>query len=227
MNISSKLTKRIASAALIAPAFIFAIVMGGWILGAWLFIAFLVSLYEWHGLAKKLEDYLPVMLWGLFYMAISYSSFLLLREIYTISALSLFLGMIWFSDIGAYFTGKICGGPKLIKHISPNKTWSGFGGALLSPALFAFIWVFFMGINDMFADNSWYVNCVIAAILGGVIGSAGQAGDLLISFMKRQAKVKDTGTLIPGHGGLLDRIDSMLLGAPVFLILITLLSYVF
>lgn len=227
MNISSKLTKRIVSAALIAPVFIFTIVMGDWVLSGWLFIAFLISMYEWHGLAKKLDDYLPVMIWGFIYMPISYSSFLALRELYSINVLVLFLGMIWFSDIGAYFTGKVCGGPKLIKHISPNKTWSGFGGALLFPALFAFTWVLFMGIHDSFADSSWLANCYIAFVLGGVIGGVGQAGDLLISFIKRQAKVKDTGTLIPGHGGLLDRIDSMLLGAPVFLILITLLSYVY
>ena len=193
----------------------------------WLFLAFLISIYEWYGLAKKLEFFFPTMVLGFVYMAISYSSFLALREIYSINLLILFLGMIWFSDIGAFFVGKTFGGPKLIQQISPNKTWSGFGGALFFPALFAVVWSSYMGIHPEFSDNPWYIITFIAAVLGVAIGSVGQAGDLLVSFIKRQAHVKDTGTLIPGHGGLLDRIDSMLLGAPVFLILITLLSYVF
>ncbi len=135
--------------------------------------------------------------------------------------------MIWLSDIGAYFIGKTFGGPKLIEEISPNKTWSGFGGALLSPAIFALIWVIIFGFHDEFDHNSWYILLPIVGVIGVATGAVGQAGDLLVSFIKRQANVKDTGALIPGHGGLLDRIDSMLLGAPVYLILITLLSYVF
>lgn len=167
------------------------------------------------------------MLLGLIYMAISFGSFLALREVYSTNVLIIFIGMIWSSDIGAYFVGKTFGGPKLIKEISPNKTWSGFGGALFFPALFAVIWIWAFGFHDVFNHNPWYVLLPIAAVLGVTIGCVGQAGDLMISFVKRLANVKDTGTLIPGHGGLLDRIDSMLLGAPVYLILITLLSYVF
>ncbi len=224
---SSTLNKRIISAILIAPPFIFSIIHGNYYLIAWLLVAFVISVYEWYSLAKKTEFFLPTMVLGIIYMAISYSSFLALREVYSINVLILFLGMIWFSDIGAFFVGKTFGGPKLIQQISPNKTWSGFGGALFFPALFAMIWVSYMGIHPQFNDEPWYVIYFMAAILGITIGSIGQAGDLLISFIKRQANVKDTGSLIPGHGGLLDRIDSMLLGAPIFLVLITLLSYVF
>lgn len=203
-------------------------IIGGIVFQLWLFAAFLLSLYEWHGLAKKLQYFIPTMVWGTLYMSISYSSFFALREVYSINLLLMFLGMIWFSDIGAYFVGKTCGGPRLLKKISPNKTWSGFGGALVTPAIFGFLWCIFTDIHSVFAVGTpWYIECIIAGMLGAMIGSVGQAGDLLISFTKRMANVKDTGTLIPGHGGLLDRIDSMLLGAPVFLILITLLSYVF
>ncbi len=226
-NMSSKLNKRIISALLLAPPFIFSIVYGGIYLFAWLLIAFIISVYEWYGLAKKIEYFFPTMVLGVIYMAISYSSFLALREVYSINVLIIFLGMIWFSDIGAFFIGKTFGGPKLIQQISPNKTWSGFGGALFFPALFAVIWVSYMGIHPEFNDNPWYIIYLIAAVLGVTIGSVGQAGDLLVSFVKRQAGVKDTGSIIPGHGGLLDRIDSMLLGAPIFLVLVTLLSYVF
>ncbi|MFP4098209.1 MAG: phosphatidate cytidylyltransferase [Alphaproteobacteria bacterium] len=225
---SPKLIKRFASAALIAPVFLYVIIVGGGIFKVWLTLAFLISVHEWYGLAKRLPHFLPVMIWGCVYASISYSSFLALREAHSLNVLLLFLGMIWFSDIGAYFVGKFYGGPKLIEHISPNKTWSGFLGALLFPALFGVVWCLLMDISEIFpASSSHSFNVVMSGILGAVMGSVGQAGDLLVSFVKRLAKVKDTGTLIPGHGGLLDRIDSMMLGAPVFLILITLLSYVF
>ena len=228
VTIRPELIKRIASAVIIAPVFLYIIIAGGILLKLWLLAAFMVSFHEWYGLAKKLQYFILTMVCGAIYMSISYSSFFVLREVYSINVLLMFLGMIWFSDIGAYFVGKTCGGPKLLQKISPNKTWSGFGGALIFPALFGILWCLLMDLSNIFpADTSWYIECPVAGILGAVIGGVGQAGDLLVSFTKRMAKVKDTGNLIPGHGGLLDRIDSMLLGAPVFLILITLLSYVF
>ena len=82
------------------------------------------------------------------------------------------------------------------------------------------------GFHMEFDGRSLYTNLLVLAVLGVVTGAAGQAGDLLVSFVKRQAGVKDTGNLIPGHGGLLDRIDSMLLGAPVFFLAMVILSYV-
>ncbi len=228
MTIRSELIKRIISAAVIAPVFLFAMIVGGLMLQLWLVAAFVISLHEWHGLAKRMQYYIQFMLAGTVYMLISYSSFYTIRELYSINILLMFMGAIWASDIGAYFVGKTCGGPKLIEKISPNKTWSGFVGALIFPAFFALFWCLLMGMPSVFsADTPQYFVCLIAAILGAVTGGAGQAGDLFVSSVKRLAKVKDTGTLIPGHGGLLDRIDSMLLGAPLFLILITLLSNAF
>ncbi|MCK5374622.1 MAG: phosphatidate cytidylyltransferase [Alphaproteobacteria bacterium] len=222
--------KRVISAVLIAPVFLYVIFTGGVALIAWLLVAFALSIHEWYGLTKKLNgQFIPVMVWGCVYMFISYSCFLALREVYSVNILFLFLGMIWFSDIGAYFIGKTYGGPKpkFIARISPNKTWSGFSGAIIFPALFAVIWSLVVVSHELFPnDTPWYMECFIAGSLGAIMGNVGQVGDLLVSFVKRKAQVKDTGTLIPGHGGLLDRIDSMLLGAPVFLILITLLSYV-
>ncbi len=224
---SSSLLKRFISALILAPMFIYVLISGGALLQILLLVAFLISLYEWFSLSKKTEFFVPIMLLGVIYMGLSYGSFLALREVYSLNVLLLFIGMIWFSDIGAYFVGKFFGGAKLIPQVSPNKTWSGFGGALFFPTLFAVIWIYILGFHYEFDHNNWYILFPISAVLGVVIGAVGQAGDLLISFIKRQAGVKDTGALIPGHGGLLDRIDSMLLGAPVYLILITLLSYVF
>lgn len=222
--------KRIASSVLIAPAFLYVIITGGLPLAIWLLLSLMIALYEWHGIAKRLQYFVPVMVWGFVYMSISFSCFLALREVYSLNILFMFLGMVWSSDSGAYFVGKACGGPKLVEEISPNKTWSGFGGALLFPAIFGVLWCMFMDMSAVFPVTTswyWFIECAVAGLLGAIIGSTGQAGDLLVSFIKRMAKVKDTGNLIPGHGGLLDRIDSMLLCAPVFLILITLLSYVF
>ena len=201
--------------------------MGGYYLMFWLFVAFLSSMYEWYDLSKKTGYYVELMIFGFVYMVLSYASFLALREVFSMQILLLFLGMIWLSDIGAYITGKTFGGPKLIQKVSPNKTWSGFGGALLFPSLFAGVWIFFLGLHPFFDGNHQSVLILIGVVLGIVIGITGQAGDLLVSIIKRKARVKDTGRLIPGHGGILDRIDSMLLGAPVFFILITLLTHVF
>lgn len=225
--LSSGLGKRVVSALVIAPVFIAIMYTGGYLLLALLLAAFAVSVNEWFHLAKKLPNYIPVMAFGVTYMFISYASFYALREVYSLNVLLLFIGMIWFSDIGGYAIGKLVGGPKLIQRISPNKTWSGFCGAILFPAIFSVIWIVFFGLHQDFIDNKWFVLKFIGFILGGVMGCVGQAGDLMVSFVKRQAGVKDTGALIPGHGGLLDRIDSMLLGAPVFLVVLNLLSYVF
>ncbi len=222
---SSSLLKRIISGLILAPCFVFIMKVGGITLLTLLGVAFIISLYEWFFLSKKIKYFVIVMLLGVVYMGASYLSFYVLRQVYSVNVLLLFIGMIWLSDIGAYFVGKYFGGPKLIPQISPNKTWSGFGGALISPALFGVLWVLIFGFHPEFNDSQWYVLFPIIALLGVIIGAVGQAGDLLISFVKRKADVKDTGALIPGHGGLLDRIDSMLLGAPVYLALIALLFY--
>lgn len=224
---SPKLLKRIISALVIAPIFLYAIIQGGEFFITWIFIAFAISVYEWFHLSRKTEFFVPCFVIGIVYMSLSFASFLALREVYSVNIILLFIGMIWFSDIGAYFIGKTIGGPKLIHSISPNKTWSGFGGALFFPAVFSAIWIHNVGFHEEFRQFGWLALISVAFIIGVVMGSVGQAGDLMVSFVKRKAQVKDTGTLIPGHGGILDRIDSMLLGAPVFFLLITLMSYVF
>lgn len=209
-----------------APCFIFIMYSGGVVLQAFLIMSFAFSVYEWYDLSKKTDNFLFYFSTGMAYMVTAYGSFYSLREFYSLNVLLIFIGMIWFSDIGAYFTGKTLGGPKLIQKISPNKTWSGFGGALFFPAIFAVIWISVFGFHEHFAKISLLMLLPAGFAIGLAIGCVGQAGDLLVSYVKRQAKVKDTGTLIPGHGGLLDRIDSMMLGAPVFLLLVSVLYYV-
>lgn len=114
--------------------------------------------------------------------------------------------LVWASDIGAYATGRLLGGPKLAPRISPGKTWAGaFGG--LAAAVGAGILVAFVSQG---AVQPWRVAAIAAAL-----GIVAQAGDLLESLIKRHFGVKDSGHLIPGHGGLLDRVDALLSAAPV------------
>jgi len=112
------------------------------------------------------------------------------------------LAIVWASDIGAYASGRLFGGPKLAPSISPGKTWSGAAGGLI--AALAVPICFSLGLPTT-------RGLVVAACLG----ITSQAGDLLESAIKRHFGVKDSGRLIPGHGGLLDRIDGLLVAAPM------------
>lgn len=215
------------SALVVAPLFLYIMILGDWPLLICLAIAFTISLYEWYGLACKTGKFSIYMFAGIAYLMLAYAGFYAIREVYALNTVLLFIGMIWFSDTAAYFTGKFFGGPKLIVKISPNKTWSGFYGAILFPGAFSVLWVALFGLHAEFNIWPWFYLYPVAFVLGALIGSIGQAGDLIVSFVKRRAQVKDTGALIPGHGGLLDRIDSMMLGAPVFFILLIVLSYAF
>jgi phosphatidate cytidylyltransferase len=111
---------------------------------------------------------------------------------------------VWATDTGALFSGNLLKGPKLWPALSPNKTWAGFLGGTLFGALGAMTVFFFL-----------HANLLYGAALGAAAAVVGHAGDLFESWMKRRVGRKDSGSLIPGHGGVLDRIDSILFVAPV------------
>jgi phosphatidate cytidylyltransferase len=113
--------------------------------------------------------------------------------------------VVWASDIGAYMAGRALGGPKLAPAVSPNKTWSGAVGGLLSSVTAGVLTAYVMehGLSGQ------------AAVVAAVLGVVSQAGDLFESWIKRRFHVKDSSSLIPGHGGLLDRLDGVLAAAPV------------
>jgi phosphatidate cytidylyltransferase len=113
--------------------------------------------------------------------------------------------VIWATDICAYLVGRTLGGPKLAPRISPGKTWSGLLGGVAGASLFG-----------GFAAQALGAGYWFAAAVGGCLAVVGQIGDLFESALKREAGVKDCGDLIPGHGGLLDRIDGLIFAAPVF-----------
>ena len=117
------------------------------------------------------------------------------------------------TDIGAYFTGKTLGRHKLIRWLSPGKTWEGLAGGLAVASLVG------LACAPALGELSWWQGL----IFGGVVGFVGQCGDLLESLMKRDADVKDSGSFIPGFGGVLDVIDSPLVAAPVAYLLFSLM----
>lgn len=105
--------------------------------------------------------------------------------------------VVWATDIGAYFAGRAIGGPKLAPSISPNKTIAGLIGGVTLAALMAGAWVYYAGLPPILLS------------LAVLFGAAAQMGDLFESGLKRRAGVKDSGTWLPGHGGLLDRLDGL------------------
>ncbi len=115
------------------------------------------------------------------------------------------------TDIGGFIFGKIIGGKKFTK-ISPNKTYAGIIGSFIIPLIFGYLY------NAIFSEILVLKSNIFLLII--FISFISQCGDLMISFLKRKAKIKDTGSILPGHGGILDRIDGMLLALPIGLIFI-------
>lgn len=149
--------------------------------------------------------------WALFLVSAAFIlvvtvAFYYMRDRYDVFVSFIFFFALWASDAGAYFAGKAFGGAKMTQAISPNKTWAGYAGALILPAC-----VLCIAVKGVF----------VLPVLGGfALGIAGQAGDLIASAFKRYANVKNSGDLIPGHGGVLDRVDSLTLSVFVYLGLI-------
>lgn len=120
------------------------------------------------------------------------------------------LALVWACDIGAYFAGRAIGGPKLWPAISPNKTWAGLIGGVALASLFAMVMHVFYGLP-------WRMTLATP-----VLAVLAQGGDLFESWLKRRAGVKDSGNILPGHGGVLDRLDGLVPVAPIAAFLVIL-----
>ena len=152
---------------------------------------------------------------GIFYVFVPVMALIFLRQQQPGGLLLAFwtLSLVWATDIGAYFAGRSVGGPKLAPRVSPSKTWAGLGGGVLAALILGFVLHRFAGLPIQLAAAS------------GLLAVAAQLGDLLESAMKRRAGVKDSGSLLPGHGGLMDRLDGVVAAAPLAAALYLLLVF--
>jgi len=195
---------RIYSSLIIIPITLFFIIQGSIFLIFFLSLFFLATCYEWFKMSKKNS---LMKLFGAILLFFSFYSAFYIREN---SGLDFFIFIILvciFTDIGGYLFGKIFKGPRLIS-ISPNKTYAGvIGGFLLS--LIAGL------IYTQYISSEILVTVSLKLLMGiFFISLISQIGDLIISYFKRKAKLKDTGKILPGHGGLLDRVDGLIFVMP-------------
>ena len=207
--INKELQKRILSSFLLIPIVFFFILKGSFFFNFFISICFLITAYEWHMMNKK-KIY---NIFGFIFLIFSFYSAYFIRNDLA-NSLSVFLLIIIIcisTDIGGYVFGKLFKGPKLTK-ISPKKTYAGvFGGYFLS-IIFTNI---FTNYSQLFTNqNMNFGRDEFIFVL--IISSVSQIGDIIISYFKRLSKIKDTGKLIPGHGGILDRIDGMIFAFPYY-----------
>lgn len=151
---------------------------------------------RWQSVRPVIWQYL-----GVPYVGLPPLVLVLLRhdETYGVTVILWILAIVWAADSLAYFTGKSLGGPKLAPRLSPNKTWSGLAGAIAGSAI----------ASAVFATVAGLPSVAILALLAALLAPVEQLGDLFKSALKRHYGVKDTGTLIPGHGGVIDRLDGL------------------
>ena len=195
----SDVLKRILSSIVLIPLTLFFIFTGSYYLIFFTIICFLIAFYEWNKMNKKFN----FKVIGFIFLLFSFYTF---YENFSNTDLGLFVLLVCIStDIGGYLFGKIFKGPKLTK-ISPNKTYSGMiGGYFLS---LIFLSYFFNWDNNQ-VTIYWFIATILLSTIS-------QIGDIIISYFKRLSKIKNTGKIIPGHGGLLDRIDGMIFAFPLF-----------
>lgn len=206
----SDLGQRTVSAIAMLAVAGFALLMGGWVWLLFVIAVALGTLFEWTRLflafAPSFGARLVWALGGAIYVGVGALTLLVLRSDGIDEALFPIL-LVIATDVGAYFAGRTFGGPKIAPRISPSKTWAGLGGGMLSAAVTAMVPAL------LFAD---YLSYALTELLlplfafGAISAVFAQAGDFFESWMKRRAGVKDSGGLLPGHGGLFDRIDGLL-----------------
>ena len=226
--INKELQKRILSSIILIPITIFFIFQGPVYFTFFLSIFFLISSYEWIKMIKK--DFLKVL--GIFYLIlICYLTYLFRQNFFFLFLLTIVVCIS--TDLGGYIFGKIFKGPKLTK-ISPNKTYTGLIGSFILSVITALIYIKYINFGqiayysiqtlllesekDLKNLNLYFLIIIL------FISLISQIGDLIISYFKRSAKFKDTGNLLPGHGGLLDRVDGIIFAIPASYILFNILK---
>lgn len=164
---------------------------------------------------SKGEAHRKMLLLGIPYIAFGIGSIISIYAAYGPYIVLWFVFVVWGVDIGGYFVGTTVKGPKLAPKISPNKTWSGLLGGVLLSVLISYGVMYFFKVSALVS--------VYYLVMAAIIAVIAQIGDLIESFMKRRLGIKDSSNLIPGHGGIFDRIDGLIFAAPfAYLMLINL-----
>ncbi len=211
---------RVISGAVLATLVLILLWVGSFPFAFIVFLAALQMLREWDNMTENEDSMWGVA--GLFYVSVPCASIVWMRnlQIENIENAGLYIVLyilfcVWATDIGAYFSGRIIGGPKLAPSLSPNKTWAGLGGGMVAAGITG-------GLCHLFSP---YPTTVLSSIIFGIVlAIAAQGGDLFESWIKRRAGVKDSSTLIPGHGGLLDRVDGLMFSVPLFAMFVCIFS---
>jgi len=197
--------KRILSSIILIPIALFFIIKGSFLFNFFILICFLITSYEWHMMSKKKSYYIS----GFVFLI---TSFYTIYELIDFGGNYLYFLLITLicvsTDIGGYIFGKIFKGPKITK-ISPKKTYAGMIGGYFLSILFVNV---FFNISYLFPNKTEISTDIFVFVL--LISTINQLGDMIISYFKRLSKIKDTGKIIPGHGGLLDRVDGMIFAFP-------------
>jgi phosphatidate cytidylyltransferase len=212
---TSDLPKRAVSALVMLAVAGAALWMGGAVLAGFIWLVALVGFGEFvllvlQATANSVWRIVSILA-GAAYFGLAGKVMAGLDNYYLLAA----IGVVIFTDTGAYFTGRAIGGPKIAPRISPSKTWAGlFGGmafAALWLTLVAGVFFYTAGYHTWaeLVDVAWD-DVTAAALVGAMLAVVAQAGDFFQSWLKRRAGVKDSSKLIPGHGGVFDRIDGML-----------------
>ncbi len=209
--------KRLISSIILILITLLAVLEGKTFFNIFLLIVFLISSYEWLKMIKRGD----IKFLGILFLCFSFYSAFYFRD-QNLEGFLLIILICVSTDIGGYIFGNLFKGPKLSK-ISPNKTQSGMIGgfvlSLISSSMFVLQYT-----DGIYVDQNLIENDLKFVILILLISGMSQVGDLIISYFKRSSKIKNTGNIIPGHGGLLDRIDGMIFVFPfVYLISIILI----
>ncbi len=208
-----ELLERIFSAIILIPLTLFFVVKGSNFFIFFILVLILITLYEWHYLCFEKTYYFP----GILFIFFSFYTFYFLRNEGDFNFFLLILLTCIATDLGGYIFGKIFKGPKLTK-ISPNKTYAGMLGGFILSFIFGIIYLKNLTLFSL-SDSDGEIGMQIIIIILSV-SLISQIGDLIISLFKRKSNIKNTGKIIPGHGGILDRIDGMIFAFPFVFILI-------
>ena len=211
--------KRLLSSIILIPLAFFFIIKGSFFFIFFLSTCFLITSYEWFMMCKKKKYKIP----GFIFLILSFYSVYELRinlDYYSLFTLLFILIICISTDLGGYIFGKIFKGPKLTK-ISPNKTYAGAFGGFFSSIISINLFLTYSTLLNLDIPSFASVYTKQLFILTLSISLVSQIGDIIVSYFKRLSKIKDTGKILPGHGGLLDRIDGMIFAFPFFYLILS------